>query len=466
MRPYMVLSRRRGVRAPTLEFPIGKCDMYKNAYFAATEPAIAEPATSGDASEQTWEKRLEGPSPPRPNDQFDSGRIEHFPILVHCHLRWDFVWQRPQQIFTRLAASHRIAYIEEPLPASARDAVASRLQITEPQPNIVRIVPILPASSANIEDQCAAVLALMRVALLRHPLLRGQFEDPVQWFYSPMTAPSLLGEFGGQGVVYDCMDELANFRFAPADIAAREQFLLSHADVVFTGGYQLFKSKSRHHDNVQFYGCGVDVAHFGRAQLAPTQVPTAVAQLPRPVFGYFGVIDERLDYPLIAGLAQTFPDASIVMAGPVAKVERDQLPQLPNIHWLGQQSYDLLPNLVKGFDVCLMPFALNDATRYINPTKTLEYMAAGKPVVSTAVADVVRNFTPVVDVAGSHKEFFEAVDRAWRRPDPALIEEGVRRAQGASWTATVKMMRGAVQTALRASAGVADAIAVQADAVR
>ena len=340
------------------------------------------------------------------------------------------------------------------------------MQITEPQPNIIRIVPILPDSIASIDDQCAAVLALMRIALRDHPLLRGKFKDSVQWFYSPMTAPSLLGKFGGRGVVYDCMDELANFRFAPADIAAREQFLLSHADVVFTGGYQLFKSKSRHHDNVQFYGCGVDVAHFGRARLAQTQVPATVAQLPRPVFGYFGVIDERLDYPLIAGMARAFPHASIVMAGPVAKVDPDQLPQMPNIHWLGQQPYESLPNLVKGFDVCLMPFALNDATRYINPTKTLEYMAAGKPVVSTAVADVVHNFTPVVAVAESHQAFFAAVDRAWRKPDPVLIDEGVRRAQGSSWTATVRMMRGAIQAALHRPAGVAGAIAVEAGAVQ
>ncbi len=440
--------------------------MDKNACFAAGEPATVDSATLGDAQGRSWETLLEGSSPPRLNNHFDAGWIEHFPIIVHCHLRWDFVWQRPQQIFSRLAASHRIAYIEEPLAASPGDAATPRLQITEPQPNIIRIVPILSASIANIDDQCAAVLALMRIALLNHPLLRGHFKDPVQWFYSPMTAPSLLGKFGGHGVVYDCMDELANFRFAPADIAAREQFLMSHADVVFTGGYQLFKSKSRHHDNVQFYGCGVDVAHFGRARLAQTQVPATVAQLPRPVFGYFGVIDERLDYPLIAGLAQAFPNASIVMAGPVAKVEPDQLPQMPNIHWLGQQPYDSLPNLVKGFDVCLMPFALNDATRYINPTKTLEYMAAGMPIVSTAVADVVRNFTPVVAVAESHKAFFAAVDRAWRKPDPALIDAGVRRARGASWTATVKMMRGAIQTTLRASAGVADTIAVEAGAVQ
>ena len=251
-----------------------------------------------------------------------------------------------------------------------------------------------------------------------------------------------------RGVVYDCMDELANFRFAPPDIGAREQFLLERADLVFTGGYQLFESKSRHHHNVHFYGCGVDVAHFGRAGLEETVVPQDVAGLPGPVFGYFGVIDERLDYPLLQALAERFPQASIAMAGPFAKVDPEQLPHLPNLHWLGHRAYEELPSLVKGFDVCLMPFALNDATRYINPTKTLEYMAAGKPVVSTAVADVVRNFTPIVDVAWSPEEFIDAVERAWKCPDPGRIAEGVVRAAHASWDATVAEMEQDIRTAL------------------
>lgn len=380
---------------------------------------------------------------------------EHFPIIVHSHLRWDFVWQRPQQIFSRLADNHRIAYVEEPLAAAASDTDAPRLEITEPLPNLVRIVPVLPAALVDIDDQSAAVLGLMRVALQEHPLLRSRFIDPVQWFYSPMTAPGLLGQFGARHFVYDCMDELANFRFAPADIVERERFLLSHADVVFTGGYQLFESKSRHHDNVHFYGCGVDVAHFGRARLTQTPVAPSVSTLTHPVFGYFGVIDERLDYSLIEGLAQAFPEASIVMAGPVVKVDAGQLPRLPNIHWLGQQAYELLPDLVKGFDVCLMPFALNDATRYINPTKTLEYMAAGKPIVSTAVADVVRNFTPVVHVARSREDFFDAVNRARLAPDAALIAEGVRRASQSSWTGTVASMRRIVLSAVQVSADAA-----------
>ena len=372
-------------------------------------------------------------------DAATTGDDRRFPLVVHCHLRWDFVWQRPQQLFSRLSEHHRILFIEDPLP----DEGQARLDISEPCRGVVRVVPRLRADSAgDVDAQCAVVAGLVEAAMSSHPLMAGRFDDPVQWFYSPMTAPAMLGRFGARGVVYDCMDELANFRFAPADIAERERFLLARADVVFTGGYQLYQEKSRHHDTVHFHGCGVDAAHFGRARLASTVVPGAVADLPGPVLGYVGVIDERLDYALIEALARRFPEASVVMAGPVVKVDPASLPRLPNIHWLGQQAYEHLPALVKGFDVCLMPFALNEATRYINPTKTLEYMATGKPVVSTAVADVVRNFTPVVDVAHSIDAFLDAVARAAETPDPALLREGIARASAASWETTVASMRG------------------------
>ena len=360
----------------------------------------------------------------------------HRPIIAHCHLRWDFVWQRPQQIFSRLAAHHRILLVEEPL----LENVEQHLRISEPHPNVVRVIPILPPT-AGVDAQCDATLAMLRQALTEHPLLVSKFDTPIQWFYSPMSAPCFLGEFGAVGVVYDCMDELANFRFAPPDIAQRERFLLSKADVVFTGGYQLFRSKSRHHDDVHFFGCGVDVGHYSRARSVETHLPPDVAQLPHPIFGYFGVIDERIDYDLLAKLAGSFPNASVVMIGPLAKVERRKLPSLENIHWLGQRVYDDLPAYLKAFDVCLMPFALNEATRYINPTKTLEYMAAGKPIVSTAVPDVVHNFTPVVEIAVSARDFVHAVKRAFMSPDEQRIKEGIERANGASWEAVVSAMR-------------------------
>ena len=249
-----------------------------------------------------------------------------FPLIVHCHLRWDFVWQRPQQLFSRLAAHHPVLFIEDPLPTPEQ----AQLEISEPYPNVVRMVPRLPEGGPHeVDAQWRLLQPLMEQALLEHPLLAGRFERPVQWFYSPMSAPVLLGRFGARGTVYDCMDELANFRFAPPDIAERERFLLARADVVFTGGYQLYQEKSRHHGTVYFHGCGVDAGHFGRARVASTVVPDSVAGLPGAVFGYVGVIDERLDYELVEALARRFPEASVAMAGPVVKVDPADLPRLP-----------------------------------------------------------------------------------------------------------------------------------------
>jgi glycosyltransferase involved in cell wall biosynthesis len=262
-----------------------------------------------------------------------------------------------------------------------------------------------------------------------------------------MAAPAMLGAFNEVGVVYDCMDELSQFRNAPADLLRRERLLLTNADIVFTGGYKLFTAKSAHHSNVHFFGCGVDVRHFARARDEGTSVPVD-AQFDSPVAGYFGVIDERLDYELIAQLAASNPDLSVVMVGPTAKVDPGELPQAPNIHWLGQRAYDELPRYVKGFDVCLMPFALNEATEYINPTKTLEYMAAGKPIVSTAVADVVRNFTPVVSVASTRPEFVATVERLSKERDEALIADGIAMAARASWESIVERMRSLIANAV------------------
>ena len=355
-------------------------------------------------------------------------------IVVHSHLRWDFVWQRPQQIFSRLAATRPILFIEEPLASDG----ASRIELTEPMSNVIRAVPYIDGCrTMSVDQQCEAILPMLLDMMAQHSLLKGRFDRSIHWFYSPMTAPVFLRQFGHHGIVYDCMDELANFRFAPPDIAQREQFLLERADVVFTGGYQLYEAKSKFHLNTHFFGCGVDTQHFGRARVASTVIPAELGALRRPVFGYFGVIDERLDYPLIARLAEALPHASIAMVGPLAKVERHMLPTASNIHWLGQRAYDDLPAIVKGFDVCLMPFALNDATRYINPTKTLEYLAAAKPVVSTAIPDVLHHFADVVYVADSHKAFIRQARNAAGSPDALLIARGVQRAEQSSWSSIV-----------------------------
>jgi glycosyltransferase involved in cell wall biosynthesis len=322
------------------------------------------------------------------------------------------------------------------------------LDVTVPCANVFRAVPRLQSALRDNQDGAIAeVRSLVQEAIAESDKLKGLFTNPVQWFYSPITAPAMLGAFNEIGVVYDCMDELSQFRFAHPDLPRRERLLLANADVVFTGGYRLFESKRRYHANVHFFGCGVDVAHFSKARAEATSVPADVANLPTPVFGYFGVIDERVDYDLIARLAEASPEASVVMVGPVVKVDPATLPRAANIHWLGQRDYSELPGYVKAFTTCLMPFALNEATEFINPTKTLEYMAAGKPIVSTAVADVVRNFTPVVRVARSSGEFIALANQVAKDPDASLIAQGLKQAGAASWESIVGQMRKLIQTA-------------------
>lgn len=360
-----------------------------------------------------------------------------FGIIVHSHLRWDFVWQRPQQIFSRLAKENPVLFVEEPCFVDDRIKPTLHFSLTS---GVLRAVPTLTRDlEGNYDESLTVIRRLLERALQEQPLAR-HFSEVIQWFYTPMPAEEMLGAFGEAAVVYDCMDELSQFRFAPQDLGRRERLLLSRTDVVFTGGRKLYDLKSRSHANVHFFGCGVDAEHFGRARSNETVIPPDIANLPRPILGYFGVIDERLDYGLLRTLAETFTDATVLMIGPTAKVDTASLPAAPNVHWLGQRPYGDLPAYVKAFDVCLMPFALNKATEYINPTKTLEYMAAGKPTVSTAVADVVRNFAPVVAVARSVGEFVEAVRASLLQPTEDRVKAGIALAAAHSWESVVGSM--------------------------
>jgi glycosyltransferase involved in cell wall biosynthesis len=370
------------------------------------------------------------------------------PIIVHSHLRWDFVWQRPQQLLSRFAKRSPVLFVEEPIYLD--DLREARLDLSLPMERVHRAVPVLPGDLRGEYDASITVIReLLRRQLADDGALGDRFAQPIQWFYTPMPAPAMIGAFGERAVVYDCMDELSKFRFAPTALVDRERYLMAQADVVFAGGYKLSQSKAKYHHNVHFFGCGVDVAHFATARSADVEVPREIASLKRPVVGYYGVIDERIDYELLRTLATSLTDVELVMVGPVVKVDPAELPRAEHIHWLGQRQYAELPAHVKGFDVCLMPFALNEATEYINPTKTLEYMAAGKPIVSTAISDVVHNFTPVVAVAASAEEFVAAVRSAIERPNAELIARGLEQARANSWESIVARMERIIRDAVR-----------------
>jgi glycosyltransferase involved in cell wall biosynthesis len=262
-----------------------------------------------------------------------------------------------------------------------------------------------------------------------------------------LAAPAFLGQLNEIAVVYDCMDELSQFKFAPRELIEREQLLLSRADVVFAGGRKMWQSKSRFNGNCHFYGCGVDTAHFGLARSGSTPVPDDIAHLRAPILGYFGVVDERMDYELIAKLADAERDWDIVMVGPTAKIDERDLPRRTNLHWLGGREYSQLPAYAKAFDVCLMPFALNEATEYINPTKALEYMATATPIVSTPVPDVVSNFASALHIAHSHDEFIALCRAAIKEPDKTLIKSGLHLAQENTWEAIVAKLEAHLEDA-------------------
>ena len=249
------------------------------------------------------------------------------------------------------------------------------------------------------------------MAMLDHLLLLHRAKRPVLWFYTPMMYP-VARRLDAAAVVYDCMDELSAFRFAPPELGACEELLMGGADVVFTGGHSIYEAKRRQHPNIHPFPSSVDVEHFGAARNTPPR-PDQEA-LSKPVLGYYGVVDERIDLDLIAKLAAARPDWSIVIIGPVVKIDPETLPRAKNIHYLGRKEYTELPAYLAGWDVALMPFAMNDATRFISPTKTPEYLAAGRPVVTTPIKDVIRHYGGVegVFVADDAVSFVDACERA------------------------------------------------------
>ncbi len=364
-------------------------------------------------------------------------------LICFSHLRWDFVLQRPQHLMSRFAQDHRVFFWEEAIPTEHHLPYLEFHAFEGTSVQSIR--PRVPARW-SAEDQLRGL-----AALLDQMIGLSGIQRPVLWFYTPMLWP-LARHVDAQAVVYDCMDELSAFRFAPPDMLANEAALMAAADVVFTGGHSIYEAKAGRHSDIHPFPSSVDTAHFGRARGATTE-PADQAGLGRPRLGYYGVIDERLDLELIASLARSQPEWTIVMIGPVVKISADELPRAPNLHWLGPRDYDRLPDYLAGWDVALMPFALNQATRFISPTKTPEYLAAGVQVVSTAIRDVVRQYGQLaaVHIASGAADFVRCcaaalaarnLPSAWRDPADRLLADS-------SWDQTFQRMRAHLDRAAR-----------------
>lgn len=320
-------------------------------------------------------------------------------IIVFSHLRWDFVFQRPQHLLSRLARHYRILCFEEPLHHEG----LPKLEISEPLPNLTVCKPFTPVKQHGFVDE--------QIVHLRHMVrqLDARHKASIAWFYTPMALP-LLQELQTDRVVYDCMDELSAFRNPPPHLERREEALLEIADVVFSGGPSLYHAKKHRNPNVHCFPSSVDASHFRQALDRNIAHPASL-RLPGPRLGFYGVIDERFDCALVEQLADAHPEWQIMLVGPVVKIDLDTLPQRSNIHYTGQQPYSVLPQFLASWDVCLMPFAMNESTRFISPTKSLEYMAAELPIVSTPIRDVADLHGDVVEIAADPAGFIAACER-------------------------------------------------------
>jgi UDP-galactopyranose mutase len=361
-------------------------------------------------------------------------------LVVFSHVRWNFVYQRPQQILSRLARTWRVLFIEEPV-YSAGDP---RAQMSAPQTGVTVMTPHTPLTAPGFHDDQIPLLQ----RLVAQAICRERFDDYGAWLYTPMALP-LLQKLSPRIVVYDCMDESTATRSAPRQLAQRENALMRVANVVFAAGPSLFDARRPRHAHVHLFPSSVDCDHFGRASDVAS-MPPEVKALARPRLGFCGVLDERLDLGLLRAVATRRPEWEICMVGPVVKIDPLSLPRLPNVHYLGERRYRDLPAFLAGFDIAMLPFAHNDATRLISPTKTLEYMAAGRSIVSTSIRDVKRLYGSVVRFGDTPDEFIAACEAALVEPArerASRIAQMQRIVASTSWDETVRRMRRIVDAA-------------------
>ena len=319
-----------------------------------------------------------------------------FDLVCFSHLRWDFVYQRPQHLLSRFAYNHRVLYIQESIYNDKQDGYT--LEVSKENVSVVTM---------HLFNDSKADRVIRQEKLLKKILAENNFKQYIFWYYTPM-AFEFSKYFQPQAVVYDCMDELSNFKFASPVLRQMEDELFAKADIVFTGGYSLYHAKKNRHAAVYPFPSSIDKGHFSQARGIRNDEPDQ-QHIAHPRLAFAGVIDERFDIDLLKNAALLKPEWQFIFIGPVVKISYDELPKLPNIHYLGSKHYDELPKYISGWDICLIPFAINDSTKFISPTKTPEYLAAGKPVISTAITDVVNPYgeAKLVHIIHSAKELIE-----------------------------------------------------------
>ena len=360
--------------------------------------------------------------------------FEGVDLICFSHLRWNFVYQRPQHLMSRIAKTNRVFFFEEPIFDNGMHYDVNKNE---------GVFIIVPHLTHGMTDQ--QILGHQR-DFLSGLLVNMNIHRYVLWYSTPMALP-ISDHLQPLIRIYDCMDELSGFKFAPQALKQLEEKLMSMADIVFTGGHSLYEAKKDQHHNIHPFPSSIDYNHFSKARCI-IQDPVDQQDIPHPRFGFHGVIDERMNMGLLAEVANQRKDWHFVLIGPVAKINEEDLPRQSNIHYLGMKNYNELPSYLSGWDIAIMPFALNESTRYISPTKTPEYLAAGKPVISTPINDVIRHYQQVVNFAATAEDFIQVAendienDGVWLHHVDKLLKEN-------SWDKTWNRMNELIEYAIR-----------------
>lgn len=376
------------------------------------------------------------------------GSQADYDLVCLSHLRWDFVFQRPQHLLTRFARERRVFFIEEPIFSDE----PNHLDVSPREGNLFVVVPQLSHETAQSHQVEATVKNLIDQFFSEQNI-----EDFVLWYYTPMAIP-FSEHLTPLATVYDCMDELSAFKNAHPELLNNEKKLFGKADLVFTGGQSLYEAKRYQHERVFAFPSSIDAKHFGQARTFENE-PEDQQPIPQPRLGFAGVIDERMDVEMLGQMADLRPDWHFVMIGPVVKIADEDLPKRNNIHYLGGKDYKDLPKYISGWSIAIMPFAINESTKFISPTKTPEYLAAGKPVVSTPIRDVVRPYGELglVHIAETAEEFVSACEQAMNEDTPERLAAADKFLSQISWDKTWSQMADLINEAAgkkRSAAGV------------
>ncbi|WBX97840.1 glycosyltransferase [Chryseobacterium gambrini] len=324
-------------------------------------------------------------------------------LLCFSHLSWNFVYQRPQHLLSRFSKHYQVFYFEEPKIGD------SDMYIVNVQDGVYIVELLVTRHDDTINERISNLISQL--------LVDYDIKSYISWYYTPM-ALQFTRHLEPEKVIFDSMDELSAFKFAPPQLLHLEEELFAKADVVFTGGNSLFQAKKHRHHNIHSMPSSIDKDHFGQARTFQ-QDPEDQKSIAHPRLGFIGVVDERFDIELLREVSTKRPDWQFVIIGPVVKINPDDLPIAENIHYLGSKAYSELPQYIARWDIALILFALNESTEFISPTKTPEYLAAGKQVISTAIKDVVHPYgnAGLVQIIDDSDSFISAAENIFNEKE-------------------------------------------------